>query len=151
MITIDHEKCIRCGICVRTCHENCIALVDEGLSINHNLCSTCTQCIAVCPQQALSWDGALSVPYDETQLPGPENLDELFKQRRTIRKFKEMPIERPLLEAIVSYGIYAPTNNYGLRAIVKDDVDVIHELDQIGVKFVSKIYRLIFKLYDFFM
>jgi nitroreductase len=120
-------------------------LADDGLSINHDLCSTCTQCIAVCPQQALSWDSVPSVPYDNTQLPTLENLDELFKQRRTIRKFKKAPLERPLLEAIVGYGIYAPTNNYGLRVIIIDDAEVIHELDQIGVKFVAKIYRLIFK------
>ena len=64
MLTIDHDKCIRCGMCVRICHEGCMALDEGRLAIDHALCSTCTQCIAICPQQALSWDHAAPIAYD---------------------------------------------------------------------------------------
>jgi nitroreductase/NAD-dependent dihydropyrimidine dehydrogenase PreA subunit len=145
MIVADKDQCTGCGLCVKICHEHCIALVDDAASINYELCSTCAQCIAVCPQQAISWNGVGPVAYDETRLPAPEQLDELFKERRTIRFFKKDKIDQTLLEEIVGYGIYAPTNNYALRAIVVDDKEIIEALDRILLQSVSRIYKVVFK------
>jgi nitroreductase len=122
-----------------------MALIDGTVRINYEFCSTCTQCIAVCPQQALSWDHVPPVAYDEARLPSPEQLDELFKERRTIRFFREDKIDRTLLEEIVGYGIYAPTNNYALRAVVVDDEEIIEELEQMILQSVSRIYNIVFK------
>ncbi len=132
-------------MCVKVCHNRCVALVDDIVSVNYELCDRCTQCIAICPQQALSWGRVPPVGYDETRLPSPEQLDEMFKERRSIRFFKKDGIDRILLEEIVGYGIYAPTNNHDLRAVVVDDVEVIEELERIVVRFNSRIYRLFFK------
>jgi len=145
MIVADEDKCTGCGLCVKICHEHCMVLSDDTISINHELCSTCMQCIAICPQQALSWDNVSPIAYNATRLPSPEQLDELFKERRTVRFFKKDKIGRALLEEIVGYGIYAPTNNYNLRAIVVDDEEIIEALDRILLRFVSWIYNLIYK------
>lgn len=145
MIVIDEDKCTACDLCVKICHQRCMALTDSTVTINHELCSTCTQCIAICPQQALSWDGASPVAYDGARLPSPEQLAELFKERRTIRFFKEDKLERALLEEIVGSGIYAPTTNYNLRAIVVEDAGLIEELERISVKFHLSIYKLFVK------
>jgi nitroreductase/NAD-dependent dihydropyrimidine dehydrogenase PreA subunit len=145
MIVVDKEKCTRCGQCVRICHESCMVLGEQSVSIDYALCSTCTQCIAICPETALSWDGVAPVAYDETRLPSAEQLDELFKERRTIRRFTNDKLDRTLLEEIVGYGIYAPTNNFDLRAIVVDDPAMIHALDRIILQFVARIYGLFFK------
>jgi len=56
MVTYDNNKCIQCALCIKTCHEYCITLIENGIDIDHNLCSTCTQCIVICPNQALSWN-----------------------------------------------------------------------------------------------
>jgi nitroreductase len=85
------------------------------------------------------------VAYDETHLPSAEQLDELFKERRTIRRFTNDRLDRTLLEEIVGCGIYAPTNNFALRAIVVDDPAILHELDQVILRFVARIYALFFK------
>jgi nitroreductase/NAD-dependent dihydropyrimidine dehydrogenase PreA subunit len=145
MIVADKDKCTGCGLCVKICHEHCMVLTDDTISINYDLCSTCTQCIAVCPQQAISWDGVPPVAYDKTRLPSPEQLDELFKERRTIRFFKKDRVDRAILKEIVGYGIYAPTNNYNLRAIVVDDQEIIEALDLILMQFVSRVYKVVFK------
>jgi NAD-dependent dihydropyrimidine dehydrogenase PreA subunit/nitroreductase len=145
MIVIDKEKCTQCGLCVKICHQRCMALTDSTVTINHELCSTCTQCVAVCPQQAVSWDGVGPVAYDDARLPSPEQLAELFKERRTVRFFKEDKIERAVLEEIVGSGIYAPTTNYDLRAVVIDDEGLIEELERISVKFHLRIYKLFVK------
>jgi NAD-dependent dihydropyrimidine dehydrogenase PreA subunit/nitroreductase len=145
MIVVNEDRCIGCGTCAEICHEGCMAVDNGTVSIRHELCSTCTQCIAVCPQEALSWDGVPAVPYDARRLPAPQQLDELFKERRTIRFFKPDKIDRALLREIVSYGIYAPTNNYNLRAIVVDDSEVIAALDRMCTDFAARIYKLVYK------
>ena len=149
MIVVDSTKCTACALCVQICHETCITLVCENghraAQIDHALCSTCTQCIAICPQQALSWDRATPVPYENNRLPSAEQLAELFKQRRTVRRFREAKVDRALIAEIVSYGIYAPTNHYALRAIVVDDPAIMEELDRIMMRFVSWMYHLVYK------
>lgn len=145
MIVVEKEKCTQCGQCVKICHEHCMALINHTVMIDYQLCSTCTQCVAVCPQQAISWDRVLPIPYDKARLPSPEQLDELFKERRTIRFFKEEKIDRALLEQIVGYGIYAPTNNYDLRAIVVDDEEIMAELDRIHVRYSLRMYELLYR------
>jgi nitroreductase len=127
------------------CHEHCIALVDDTVHIDYELCSTCTQCVAVCPQQALAWDTVAPVANDETRLPSPEQLDELLKERRTVRFFRTGKIDRALLEEIVGYGIYAPTNNFEFRAIVVDDEETIEELDRIVLRGASRLYHAMYK------
>ena len=145
MVIVGAGKCIGCGSCVEICHEGRMRLEAGTVAIEHALCSTCTQCIAICPQEALSWDGVRPVPNDKSRLPTPEQLDELFKQRRTMRFFAADRIDRALLLEIAGYGIYAPTNNYHLQAIIVDDEDTIALLDRICTDTAAKIYRLIYK------
>ena len=145
MVTVDKDKCQGCGMCVKVCHNRCLALIDDVVSVDYELCDRCTQCIAICPQQALSWSRVPPVGYDENRLPSPEQLEELFKERRSIRFFREDKIDQNLIEEIVRYGIYAPTNNHDLRAAIVNDVEVIEELERITVRFNSRMYRLFFK------
>lgn len=145
MIIINQNECIRCGTCKKIYHEHCIALFNDTIHINYELCSTCTQYIAVCSQKPLSWDGVGSVPYNVGNLPDLKQIDELLKQRRTIRFFTKNRIDRELLEEIIGYGFYAPTNNFALKALVVDDGQVIQELDRISMRFVKRISALVFK------
>jgi len=145
MIIIDQAQCIACGRCVDICHEGCMALAEGVLHVDHALCSTCTQCIAICPAQALSWDGVPPLANDDERLPSPAQLDELFKQRRTVRRFKDIPVDRALLQEIAAYGIYAPTNHYHLRALLVDDARVLDELQAIGLRALRRIYNLFYR------
>jgi nitroreductase len=95
--------------------------------------------------QALSWDKVQPVVFDDSLLPSTKMLEELLKQRRTIRFFKNVKLNRELVEEIIGYGIYAPTNNYELRIIVVDEVESIIELDQVVMQFVKRIYSLFFR------
>jgi ferredoxin len=145
MVIVDKDKCTGCGSCVKICHEGCMALVDGIASIDLKYCSTCSQCIAICPEQALSWNGVPSVAFDEARLPSAQQLDELFKQRRSIRRVKKTKIDRALLEEVVNYSIYAPTHNYDLRAIVADDEEAIEALDRILMRFITRVYNVAYR------
>lgn len=111
MITINQEKCIECRQCESICHTNSIRIDKNKVFIDKFLCSTCTQCIAVCPLQALSWDNIAPQNINNAILPKPEQIKEFLKQRRSVRKFKDKPIERSLLEDIAVMSKYAPAIN----------------------------------------
>ena len=149
MVIVENEKCVGCGLCAKICHEQCIRLVETRVSltvqIDHALCSTCTQCIAVCATQALSWNGVHPTAHHKDLLPNAFHLEELFKQRRTVRYYRRTKIDRALLAEIVQTGTYAPTNNYNLRAIIVDDPETMGRFDAIIMRFVSRVYRLFYR------
>jgi nitroreductase/NAD-dependent dihydropyrimidine dehydrogenase PreA subunit len=149
MIIVEQDKCVGCGLCERICHEQCIHLVNlnshKEIEIDQSLCSTCTQCIAICPRQALSWNGIIPMVFEKERIPTALQLEELLKQRRTVRDYKKTPIERTLIEQIIHIGIYAPTNNFDLRAVVVDDPTMLHAFDAIIMGYVSLIYNLFYR------
>ena len=145
MITIDNRSCNGCGRCASICHQSCIAIQDRQATIDYALCSTCCQCVAVCPTQVFSWDGVSPAPFDDTRLPVPEQMEELFQQRRTIREFKDQKLDRALLETIVNFGVYAPTHNFELRAIIVDEDELIQVIDTAVLNFSRTLYNWVYK------
>lgn len=149
MVIVENGKCVGCGLCAKICHEQCIRLegtkASRIIQIDHALCSTCTQCIAVCAKQALSWNGVHPTTHEKDLLPNALHIEELFKQRRTVRCFRRAKIDRAILAKIVQIGTYAPTNNYNLRAIVVDDPATMGAFDAIIMRFVSLVYRLFYR------
>ena len=149
MIVIEKDKCTGCGLCAKVCHEESI-IIDHGTAnrveaIDHLLCSTCIQCIAVCPWRALSWNQHPPQPFDNSRLPSMDQLDELLKQRRTVRHFKKKRIDRTLIESIIGCASDAPTNNYAMRAVAVDDPDLLLELDAVVMRFVKIFYNLFYR------
>lgn len=145
MITVNQEKCIGCRQCERICHTNSIRINKNEILIDKFLCSTCTQCIAVCPVQALSWNNIEPQNINSDMLPKPEQIKEFFKQRRTVRKFKDKPIERRLLEDIAIMSKYAPTNNYSIDVIIIDEPYLINQLEEECIKFIKRMYSIFYK------
>jgi Fe-S-cluster-containing hydrogenase component 2 len=145
MIIVDSNKCNCCRLCIQICHEYCIEQNNETIEINYRYCSTCTQCIAVCPSQALTWDNSEPVAFDKKQFPTSSQLDELLKERRTVRDFKKEKIKRELLNEITDYANYAPTHNFNMRLIIIDDDKFIEQIDKELYSFNIKLYRYIFK------
>jgi NAD-dependent dihydropyrimidine dehydrogenase PreA subunit/nitroreductase len=145
MVVIDEGKCDGCGSCVKICHEHCLRLDEGKVRLQPAICSTCGQCIAACPEQALSWDGHAPLPFAPENLPTPEQLEELFAERRSIRHFQPEPLPRALVERIAASGAQAPTNNYALRVVATDDPAVIRELERAVVRFSAAVYRWFFR------
>jgi len=145
MIKIDSNKCNACGLCTKICHESCLRLDDDILSIDYKFCSTCTQCIAICPQQAITWDNVKPELFDKSLYPDSSQFGELLMQRRTIRDYTAQKIDKSLLEEIASFAIYAPTHNFNLRTIIIDDDQIISQIDSLIYKFSVNIYKWLYK------
>ncbi len=145
MITFHQDRCSGCGLCINNCHESCLAMVNGTIQIDRVLCDACAQCVAICPRQAFSWDGSQPVAFDRSLLPSAAQLMELFKERRSIREFKAMPIEQTLLQEIAASGVYAPTHNQLFKAIIVDDPVLIAQLSDAILSINNRIYRLVYQ------
>jgi hypothetical protein len=74
-----------------------------------------------------------------------EQIDELFKERRTVRTFKSERLDRDLLREIVGYAVYAPAHSHTLRAIICDDPELIQCLDQAVMRFNRRLYNILYR------
>ena len=110
-IVIDKEKCIGCGQCAKDCVAGAI-IVQDGKAQLRRGCIECGHCYAICPV------GAVEMPaYDTSRCGEPVSMEsfdsdlllQAMKSRRTVRQFKNMPVEKEKLYKILEAGRYAPT------------------------------------------
>ena len=52
-VKVDAAKCVKCGLCVRTCPVGAISKGD-AVTVDNAKCSKCNSCIEVCPKKAIS-------------------------------------------------------------------------------------------------
>ncbi|MBW1804597.1 MAG: nitroreductase family protein [Deltaproteobacteria bacterium] len=118
MIRIDKEKCTVCGICGTICPRHIPETTGEKdekttrvSQAREGLCMMCGQCMAVCPGDAISVDG---MDYHDFKPVGPldvteESLLTLMTQRRSVRRYKDKPVPREILDRIIEACRAAPT------------------------------------------
>lgn len=110
-VIIDKEKCIGCSACVKDCPGTTLHIVD-GKAEARKGCIECGHCYAVCPVGAVKMNG-----YDDSNLGDMEDMaqfdsDKLLqamKSRRTIRQYKDIPVEQEKIDKILEAGRYCPT------------------------------------------
>jgi nitroreductase len=84
-------------------------------------CIHCLHCIAVCPTGALSINGINAADCPEKgDLPSPETMANLLRQRRSIRRFKKSELPPEELDALLHILHWTPTgcNDHRLRFFV---------------------------------
>jgi nitroreductase/NAD-dependent dihydropyrimidine dehydrogenase PreA subunit len=143
LFIVDQNLCTKCGICREVCPSTLIELKD-GDSFptpgNEKLCINCGHCAAACPHGALSLD---KMPLDRCPpaprggepLLSPEKIDLLYRARRSIRQFKEKPVDGETLNKLIDICRYAPSahNIQPVRWVVVSNPDTIKQMSAMTI------------------
>lgn len=125
---VDKDLCIQCGECAADCPYLIIEMEDGYPVINEERagqCIECQHCFAVCKPGALSifgLDPQASTPL-KGNMPTPESVSTLLMGRRSVRRYKEEPVDSGLLDSIMDTVRSAPTgvnNRSTLYTLVED-------------------------------
>lgn len=80
VIQIDEEKCNGCGICVTTCHEGAIGMVDgKARLMRDDYCDGLGDCLPNCPTGAISFIEREAAAYDEAAVKANMERKETHK------------------------------------------------------------------------
>ncbi|MBR3737375.1 MAG: nitroreductase family protein [Eubacterium sp.] len=112
-IVINREKCVGCSECVKDCVASALYIKDGKATLRDG-CIECGHCFAVCPADAVDMPG-----YDKSgcvEITPMTEIDsktllQAMKSRRTIRQYKDIPVEQEKIEKIIEAGKYAPTGS----------------------------------------
>lgn len=119
MIQINEEKCNVCGICSRICPMGVLEIdstkVKPVLSVVASMekaCFSCGHCEAGCPQGAISvldnLKGEKIVLHKDLRI-SPAQIGQHLRGRRSIRHFKEEPVDTDILKELMDIARFAPT------------------------------------------
>lgn len=114
-VTIDQEKCNKCGICARRC-ARCFTNNDGVITVHadEECCVLCGHCVGLCRTSAITHSrmDMNNFPLINDQIPyGPDEFLQFVRRRRSHRGFKNKPVSRGDLEKLVEMCRYCPTGS----------------------------------------
>jgi len=135
-IEINRERCNNCGLCARDCASGTLQVVEDEVRVEEpTWCNLCSHCVAVCPQDAVIHEGlsgseSRRIDRDRTDA---ECYREVVMARRSVRHFKDEPVDRDEIEEILDLARYSPTasNTMDVGYVVITDRELI---DKVGEK-----------------
>jgi ferredoxin len=136
-IKINEEKCTGCGLCVSVCKDFGIKLENKKIKVSETPffgCIGCGHCMAICPTGAIEIHGRELSPNDLFNLPDQakaatyEQVLFLLQRRRSIREFKDIPIENELIEKILYAAKTAPMGlpPSDVNVLILDNQEKVH-------------------------
>lgn len=116
-ILIDAEKCTGCGKCVDVCKDFSLEIIDKKAHQSSSSvfgCIACGHCMMICPTNAIKIDGRTVSFYDLVDLPDKETMPSyesllgMLQRRRSVREFKDLPVESEKIQQILEAAQTAP-------------------------------------------
>lgn len=145
MMTVNTEKCIGCGQCVKDCFPNDIKIIQESdlqkdkpelqvkkAWIGNETCMKCGHCIAVCPVNAITTDeydmGDVKEYHKESFSISPQQLLNFIQFRRSVRQFTKEPVAKEVFQQIIEAGRFTQT---GINAQDVSYIVITEELNRL--------------------
>jgi nitroreductase/NAD-dependent dihydropyrimidine dehydrogenase PreA subunit len=148
LLFVNQEKCSQCDTCIEVCPNDIIDISKQSgypvmLKEKESLCFHCGHCVAVCPTGALSHQTSAIEDCSEIKrelLPDSMQIEELLKNRRSVRVFKQKPVETEKILSILDIARYAPTgaNIQAVEWIVINNEDKIRKIKSLMIEWVEK-------------
>jgi nitroreductase/NAD-dependent dihydropyrimidine dehydrogenase PreA subunit len=116
-IFIDIEKCTGCGLCAEVCKDFSFKIVDHKVVKSDTPmfgCIACGHCMMICPTGVIAIEGRSLTPVelfslpDKSNVPSYESLLAMLQHRRSIREFKDVPVEQEKINQILEAAQTAP-------------------------------------------
>jgi len=116
-IFIDIDKCTGCGLCVEVCKDFSFKIVDHKVVKSDTPvfgCVGCGHCMMICPSGVIAIEGRSLSPVelfhlpDKSTAPKYEGLLALLQRRRSVREFRDIPVEPEKINQILEAAQTAP-------------------------------------------
>jgi nitroreductase/NAD-dependent dihydropyrimidine dehydrogenase PreA subunit len=150
-LTIDKEKCRQDGLCAVDCPVGIIRLDDkdgfpELVPDGEAMCLRCGHCVAVCPHEALDHAEVPlreCPPISEALTLSHNQTEQFLRARRSVRQFKDKPVEREILQGLIETARYAPTgsNTQLVEWLVIDDPKRLHAISGRVIEWVRTLLK----------
>jgi ferredoxin len=149
-IFLDEEKCTGCGVCEEVCSDGNFKISEGKARVTQDFifgCIGCGHCMAACPEDAIRIEGRFISPADLFPLPGKESassfesLMNLYNRRRSVREFRDTPVDKEQVEKILAAAMTAPMgippsdvhmvvldSKEKVRGFVKDYCDALEKM-----------------------
>jgi len=142
-VVFDQKLCVKCGICSEVCP---VGIIDKPGAENYPIiidanranCIQCGQCEAFCPKVAVEVIGdelqKVDTSNKNTNLT-PAQIRGYFQMRRSIRRYKQQPVDRQTLEQLMEIVRYAPSgvNHQPVRWIVIHSPEEVRKLTALTI------------------
>jgi len=154
MMIVDESRCTLCGVCVSTCVRGILRLGEKSIEITDPpLCLLCGHCKAVCPTDALRFQEGneefVPAPKKE-EIPTPGGFFHFLRSRRSLRRYRNRPVEKEKLKRVIEAGRYAPTgaNRQVCEYTVISGRKTLDRISDLAIQTLSKEGRVIQEALD---
>ena len=119
LLIVDESKCKQDGFCARDCPGAIIRLKDkesypELVPGGEQSCLTGGHCVAICPHGAMSHTKVPiedCAPIQKEIAINESQVVQFLRSRRSIRLYKDKPIEKQKIQRLIEIARYAPTGS----------------------------------------
>jgi nitroreductase/NAD-dependent dihydropyrimidine dehydrogenase PreA subunit len=144
-ITIDDSRCVKDGLCATVCPTG-VFVQRKKLTVpemvDEEACIACGQCLAICPQGAISHSDIPSTAIRAIRsesMPTTEQVMGLLKSRRSIRTFRDKPLEKETIGTILDGARFAPSghNSQSTEFLVVQDRAVLNQVSATVIEYLE--------------
>ncbi len=150
-LSINEEKCTRCGTCAAECPICIIQIVEKETLPSWGdgaeaLCINCGHCVAVCPSKAFGLSTMpleKCIPVVKDLKTTPEQIEQFMKSRRSIRVYRENPVEHEKLAKLIDIARYAPSghNSQPVQWLVIEKKENVEQLAEMTINWVRELIK----------
>jgi nitroreductase/NAD-dependent dihydropyrimidine dehydrogenase PreA subunit len=143
LLAINETRCKKDGLCAAECPLAIIQVKDkdsypELVPDGDKMCLRCGHCVAVCPNSALSHADvplAECLPISKEASVTREQAVQFLRSRRSVRRFKDKPVEKEKFQQLIEIARYAPTasNAQLVEWIVINDREQIRSISEMVI------------------